>query len=392
MKRTSQALAIGLFLLGAEVIGASPVLALPLLDRLSLDPRTGEIVLEATGPITPLSSFQTARQAWVSDFRDAQNQSKVFWTWAPDSPSAGLMSHQPDSRWVRFAIARDGYRGSPFSALRFLGKSYRVKLRQPPKSVRQAGARPLGSYQGEPLTVRFEATSLPVTMDASWRWRAMSQMLLSTNIAHFNRGPSVAGARLSYQGTHRSYQPLVKGFLLGHIEQQTLRFAEPRYDYGSLVTSMALSHPINSWLHVFEGGAMLVSAANALQGLSFLDTDLFAGIGTYGAGPGNGLWYGTLTAERMAARALQDSYYGQTLRLGYQVGVASMDFQIQATVQRVDPMILSSATYRAYAQSSMEREVASGVRLGIRALLGSQQRPESFSWFTEGGPYLQASF
>lgn len=391
MQRTSKALVLGLLCMGTEAVHASPSLAQTVLGNLKYDPRTREIVLEAKGPITPLSSYHPELAAWVIDFRNARYRGKVHLAGAPDGPIAGLLINQLNKKWVRMAFHLDGTHGSPFSSWRMVGKTYRVKLRAPEPRLAMPAETPIGSYREAYSVPPFEGASVRRTEDATWRWRSMSQMLLSSNIAHFSRGPSLAGARLSYQGTHRSYQPLARGYLLGHIEQQTLRFAEPRYDYGSLVGSLALSHPLTPWLHAFEGGAMLVSQANTFQALNFLDTDLFTGVGTFAAGPA-GLWYGTLTAERMTARALRNSYYGQTLRLGYQLEVASTDVQLQATMQRVDPMILSPSTYRAFAYSALERELSPGVRIGVRGLMGTQRSPESFSWFTEGGPYLQASF
>lgn len=392
--RTSKGLVIGFLLLGAEAVGASESLALTSLERLRYDPGTREIVLEAKGPITPLSHYREELGAWVIDFRNARKVRDFSLPGLPDGPIVGLTIKQLNPRWVRMAFRLEGHRGSPFSTWRMVADSYRVKLR-PPRVARPL-RRPVeaANFQGPAFATRAfeEAPSQRPVDDRAWRWRTMSQMLLSTNIGHFNRGPSLAGARLSYQGTHRSHQPTMRGYLLCHIEQQTLRFAESRYDYGSLVSSLALSHPVTPWLHVFEGGAMRASVANAFQTMSLLDTDLFGGVGTYGAGPANGLWYGTLSAERMAAGTLRDSYYGQSLRLGYQIGVASMDVQIQGTVQRVDPMILSKASYRAYVYSAVDRALSSRAHIGVRALLGTQQSPESFSWFTEGGPYLQATF
>lgn len=399
MKRTSQLLLFGFLLVGAEALGASASLALTELDRLRYDARTREIVLEARGPITPLSRYRPELKAWVIDFRNARFLGDFTMQDVPDGPIAGLMINQLNKKWVRMAFMLDGHKGSPFSSWRMHGKTYRVKLRPGVKVVRlplkpKPGPVPFAAHDAEAFRARAlePAASLLPAADKAWRWKAMSQMLLSSNIAHFGRGPSMAGARLSYQGIHQSYQPSMKGYLLGHVEQQTLRFAESRYDYGSLVSSLAMSHPITPWLHVFEGGALMVSQANAFRTLSFLDTDLFAGVGTYGRGPGNGLWYGTLSAERLDARALRNSYYGQSLRLGYQLKVASSDVQLQGTVQRVDPMIISPSTYRAFAYSTMEQELTPGLRIGLRALLGTQQSPTKFDWFTEGGPYLQATF
>ncbi len=401
MKRTSQVLVIGLLLVGVEAVGASASLALTELDRLRYDPATRELVLEAKGPITPLSCYRKDLGAWVIDFRNARFVGDFTLRDMPDGPIAGLVINQLDKKWVRLALQLEGHKGSPFSSWRMVGKTYRVKLKPSAQVVRMRvpTARPAAPpfaarYQAAPYAASArEATyGLATESPKAWRWRAMSQMLLTSNVAHFGRGPSLGGARLSYQGTHQSHQPMLRGFLLGHIEQQTLRFADSRFDYGSLVTSMALSHPLTPWLHVFEGGAMMVSAANAFQTLSFLDTDLYGGLGTYGRGFANGTWYGTLSAERLDARALRNSYYGQTLRLGYQVKLASTDVQVQGTVQRVDPMIVSKPTYRAYAYSALEQELAPGLRVGVRALVGTQQSPETFSWFTEGGPYLQAHF
>lgn len=391
--RTSRGLAIGLLLMGAVAASAGDALALTGLERLRYDFGTRELVLEARGPITPLSRYRADLGAWVIDFRNARFAGDISLPGLPEGPIVGLTTSTLNSKWVRLALRLDGHQGSPFSAWRMVGRTYRVTLR-PHLVEPRLPSRAVASFQGQRLLLRAfeEVPSHRPVADESWRWHARSQILFSSNIARFNRGPSLVGARLSYQGTHRSYQAPARGYMLGHIEQQTLRFVESRYDYGSFVSSLALSHPVTSWLHVFEGGAMMVSAANAFQPMSFLDTDLYGGLGTYGAGPLDGTWYGTLSAERIGARTLGLSYYGQTLRLGYQVRLASMDAQIQGTVQRVDPMILSTPTYRTYAHSTLEGAWTSGVRFGVRALLGTQQSPESFSWFAEGGPYLQATF
>lgn len=391
--RTSRGIAIGLLLVGAVAAGAGEAQALTGLERLLYDSGTRELVLEARGPITPLSRYRADLGAWVIDFRNARFAGDLSLPGLPEGPIVGLTTSTLNPRWVRLALRLDGHQGSPFSAWRMVGKTYRVTL-LPRMVAPRVPSREVASFQGQPLLLRAfaEAAGHRPVADESWRWHARSQVLFSSNIARFNRGPSLAGARLSYQGTHRSYQALAGGYMLGHIEQQTLRFVESRYDYGSFVSSLALSHPVTPWLHVFEGGAMMVSAASAFQPMTFLDTDLYGGLGTYGAGPLDGTWYGTLSAERIGARTIALSYYGQTLRLGYQVRLAAMDAQIQGTLQRVDPMILSRPTYRTYAHSTLEGAWSSGVRYGIRALLGTQQSPESFSWFAEGGPYLQATF
>jgi hypothetical protein len=228
--------------------------------------------------------------------------------------------------------------------------------------------------------------------DPAWQWRSGSQAVFTSNVGQFERGAAALGSRHRLSGFFYQAQPLLHGHLVGHVDHQALRFSEPRYNYASLMGSVSLTHMLSPRVHLFEGGAMLDRQAQATTDLAVLDTSLFAGVGTYGNLGATGAWAATVSAERIAAQALRDSYYGQSLRLralgplGTQATV-----QGQLTVQRIDPVVRTTPFLRAYLEGTVDRVVWAGLHLGLQSQLGFQARDTRDVYFT-AGPYLQVAF
>ena len=223
-----------------------------------------------------------------------------------------------------------------------------------------------------------------------WRWRSASKLLFSSNIMQFAKGPSAMGGGLGYQGDFQRAVPL--GNWRGYVEQQSLFFGDPRFDYGDLLVSMDWEHQPLPRYYLFEGGAMLFSMSKYLNA-RFFNTSAFAGAGTFGDFPGGGIWLANLTFDQVSADALRDSYYGQSLRLGYHGALDPfVDFQLNGTLQRVDPMIRSTPFLRGFFQASIEKQIRPEISIGVNALLGARQRPNEFSTYSTFCPFLQTRF
>jgi hypothetical protein len=157
--------------------------------------------------------------------------------------------------------------------------------------------------------------------------------------------------------------------------------------------SFALTHPLAPHLHLFEGGAMLDRQPLNATDLALLDTSLYAGLGMFGNfGPAHA-WSAALTAERVAATSVAESYYGQALKLRYMGRLGSLaTLGGQATLQRIDPVVRTTPYFRGYLEGSVERLLWAGVRSGLQAQLGLENGSQGGQSFFVLGPYMQVAF
>lgn len=229
--------------------------------------------------------------------------------------------------------------------------------------------------------------------DPAWQWRTSSQVLYTSNTAPFEGGTPAWGTRHRLTGFFYQEEPVLRGFAVAHVDQQAMRFTDPRLDYQSLLGTLAFTHPILPHLHVFEGGAAQDREPTNVGDYALVDTSLYAGLGAFGDFGPDAAWGATLTAERVAAASLRESYYGQSLRLLYLNTFGhSAVVRGQATVQRIDPVVRTIPFVRGYLEASVERVVGAGMHLGLQAQLGVQQTATMRDAFVVGGPYMQVSF
>ncbi len=272
--------------------------------------------------------------------------------------------------------------------------------------VRQAAykLRPLGAdWLWEPVKA---LRRLPLAVGAlpparGWRpagrhatsWRASSHFLVTSNASQFGPGQLLAGTRHRYGGFFVQAAPAVAGTLIGHLDAQLLRFGEPRFDYLNTLGSLALAHPLWRGLHLFEGGAALHRKEAYAAGVPLLDASLFAGLGYAGALPGGGHWAISALADRVSASDVRRAYYGQAARLRVLLPLSGgVALSGQATLQRLDPVVRSQAFYREYVDLSADWAIGPGVRLGLLAQLGLQQRLALAEAYGLGGPTFQLLF
>jgi hypothetical protein len=229
--------------------------------------------------------------------------------------------------------------------------------------------------------------------DPIWQWRSSSQALFTSNVGQFERGAAAWGTRHRMMGFYYEPLPLAKGAVVAHLDHQALRFTNPRYDYQSLLGSVALAHPLAPHLHVFEGGAMLDRQPLNATDLALVDTSLYAGLGTFGNLGPTAAWSATLTAERVAATALAESYYGQALKLRFLKdwgGLATLN--TQATLQRIDPVVRTTPYFRGYLEGSLDRFLLANVKAGVQGQAGIETGVQGQQAFFVLGPYMQVTF
>lgn len=396
MVRLPRSPLVALVLLGVHAASWAPgAWGLTQLRRISYDPLSRRIVIKADGPLAPLSYLVAADNCWEIELRHTDYSHLTFDLQdLPADPVRGFVFNvsKPATARVIFYLSRPA--PFPYRDRAITRHAYSVGLGPLTKagpSVSVGARFALKPVEKRPLPYPEWAMIGPAS--SHWDWQTSSQVLFSSNVFQFNDGPSQAGARLSYRGLYRQYLPQVHGVLLGDVEQQSLRFVEPRFDYGNVVTSVALNHTLSPWIQLFEGGAMQYSKADFMPEASFLDSNLFTGAGIFGKAPGGGMWYGSLTVDRVATSLLRDSYYGQALRLGYRrLLFWNLSLQGQGTLQRVDPMVVSTPFFRSYLYGSLETRAKRGWSYGVRALSGAQQLSGTLSWYSEVGPFLQTRF
>ncbi|MNS44550.1 hypothetical protein D3C72_769950 [compost metagenome] len=229
-------------------------------------------------------------------------------------------------------------------------------------------------------------------LDAAWRWRSTSQMIYTSNVGLVTPEAAGWGALHRYQGSFHQGVPALRGYLMGHAEHQRLRFAEPRYDFDSMLHAMAMTHHLGGLVHAFEGGAMMYRRGAYSLANDMIDTDLFAGLGLFGnLGPLT-QWSTTLTADRVTAASLSGSYYGQALRTRWS-GPMPLGawLQADAMVQRLDPVIIGAPSYRWYGDVAIEKALAARWRVALQARWGGQLGVAP-AWYVQGGPSLSLWF
>lgn len=387
---------VALALLGIHGgVSAPSAWGLTELQHISYDPQSRRIVIKANGPLAPLSYLVATKNCWVIELRHTDYAHLRFELRnLPAEPVQGFMFtfSQPATARVIFYLKRPA--PFPYRDRAITSNAYCVGLGSVTSASQSAQTGSQFALQPErKRPVPYPEWAMVGPESSHWDWQTSSQVLFSSNIFQFNDGPAQAGALLSYRGLYRQYLPQVHGMLLGDVEQQSLRFVEPRFDYGDVVTSVALNHTLSPWIQWFEGGAMQYSKADFMPQASFIDSNLFTGAGIFGSAPGGGMWYGSLTVDRVATSLLRDSYYGQALRVGYQRPLLwNLSLQGQGTLQRVDPMVISTPFFRSYLYGSLETRTKRSWSYGVRALSGAQQVSGKLGWYSEVGPFLQTRF
>lgn len=216
-----------------------------------------------------------------------------------------------------------------------------------------------------------------------WSWDKDIQLMASSLP---NLPMTELGTRLSTRGKSLFPVPLLRGYGLGYIEHQTLFYQTSNHDYGNVLTSFALTHPLFGPLQVYEGTA-LVYREGLAEPLERCDFSWFLGVGIT-----HRHCFGTLTLEKYQDQTPGGSYYSQTLRGGLRQDFAESTVLLQGSIQRVDPVVRQTPSLRCALYASYERYLGKAMSLGLQCYWGLPPLGSETNSRLDIGPTLRIRF
>lgn len=264
--------------------------------------------------------------------------------------------HQQTPTMVRLSVLLKDPNITPWALSVSTGQAYLLLGRSASVALAKAAPPPLvGIPVYTPWRLRVEESFSP------WLWEKGTQVMASS---HPHLPQTELGTRLSTQGKCLVPVPLLRAYALGYVEHQTLYFQDATHDYGDVLSSFALTHPLLGPLQIYEGAALIYRQGLA-EKMERTDSSWFMGLALT-----HRQWFGTLTLERYQDQAPGGSYYSQTLRGGLRQDFAASTVLLQGSLQRVDPVIRQAPMFRGSLYASYDRYFGKTTSLGLQAYWG----------------------
>lgn len=179
------------------------------------------------------------------------------------------------------------------------------------------------------------------------------------------------------------------GFLSCHVRQEA-RFNDGLRADRTVLTGLAAVQPVLPFLSTFQGAQI---QSNRPEGANAdLRSRMYGGLGVLRPATTSGLWYSLISVDRVANENWASSYYSQSFRLGLKQRLAgAVDLGVQGSVERIDPMVRSTAFFRAVGELDL-RLVQESFEVGTRLVLVYPQLGNFQQRNAILAPYFESSF